>query len=573
MVGVSELSYGGVFVLDSYQDGVAYLHAHVPSVANVFASPSVRRGTEGDVSVAWYGDVSGTIQKWKDCDDGSKARNEAILKALVNSILSLAADADDDVAQMLLRWLHVPSLDDDLLVVNGQPVLTNWGIVPDDIAGDSDRLWEHFRLNLGRYVTADVELSRRPLFAAQETAASPTKASIGPVSSPAVSAREEGNVGAPLSAFRCGVLPVAIACVAAFLILLLLLIPGILIYPAATAHQGVVLDERALAESEAVLRQRVGEMKALLVDGQCRAPVGQSSIGGSVLEALPQAPGVQSGAAPSAPVTPSPTNTAVTPMVLPPSPHTIRPQGAGQASSLVDLLEKSTVLVVGRTADGKAATGTGFFVTPDIVVTNRHVVEQVVEQGLIVINQALGGTRRAQLKAVTGSSDFGSADFALLQVEGAQSSFVLPLTTGAAKGENVLAAGFPSFFMETDSNFQALIQGEATESPSLVLTQGIVTVFQAGAEGVELVLHSADISPGNSGGPLVDYCGRVVGVNTFLRTNSDDQMRLNFALKTSSLSDFLNANGVAVEPSVDACTPSQVTAQQQVQAEQPVARP
>jgi S1-C subfamily serine protease len=95
----------------------------------------------------------------------------------------------------------------------------------------------------------------------------------------------------------------------------------------------------------------------------------------------------------------------------------------------------------------------------------------------------------------------------------------------------------------------------------MVLTQGIVTVFQDSPSGNKLVLHSADISPGNSGGPLADTCGRVVGVNTFIKTSTEQQMRLNFALKSDSLLSFLKANGVTLQPEDTSCSPQMPRAQ------------
>ncbi|MCS7294922.1 MAG: trypsin-like peptidase domain-containing protein [Chloroflexota bacterium] len=42
-------------------------------------------------------------------------------------------------------------------------------------------------------------------------------------------------------------------------------------------------------------------------------------------------------------------------------------------------------------------------------------------------------------------------------------------------------------------------------------------------EGAEFLQHNADINPGNSGGPLVDQCGRVVGVNTIQVLNPNTE--------------------------------------------------
>ena len=67
------------------------------------------------------------------------------------------------------------------------------------------------------------------------------------------------------------------------------------------------------------------------------------------------------------------------------------------------------------------------------------------------------------------------------------------------------------------------------------------------------VVHSAPISKGNSGGPLIDMCGRLVGVNTFVVQGP--MRNLNFALATTDLIAFLA--GTPAEPvlSAESCTP------------------
>jgi S1-C subfamily serine protease len=61
------------------------------------------------------------------------------------------------------------------------------------------------------------------------------------------------------------------------------------------------------------------------------------------------------------------------------------------------------------------------------------------------------------------------------------------------------------------------------------------------------------MSQGNSGGPLVDMCGRVIGVNTFVRQGN--LRNLNFALSTDGLIRFLAGTGVQPGVVSQACLP------------------
>jgi hypothetical protein len=119
----------------------------------------------------------------------------------------------------------------------------------------------------------------------------------------------------------------------------------------------------------------------------------------------------------------------------------------------------------------------------------------------------------------------------------------------------VVAGGFPGVVMDTDVNFQALRNGDPSAIPQMAVTQGVVTVIQQASQDLPVIIHTANISPGNSGGPLIDSCGRVVGVNTFIRVDQESSSRLNYALQAGALANFLGEHNVPHRLLEDTCQP------------------
>jgi S1-C subfamily serine protease len=204
--------------------------------------------------------------------------------------------------------------------------------------------------------------------------------------------------------------------------------------------------------------------------------------------------------------------------------------------TLVGQLQSAAVLV----RNGNYM-GSGFFIDAQTIVTNRHVIEnskkgQAGETKLTVASQALGGVVSAQVVTATQNANIGSADFALIRIERPSTGVKpLPIAPDPIPLQHVVAVGFPGSGIQSDAN-RAL--------PSPIFTSGDVSVLQPQPTGVSLVIHTADISPGSSGGALVDRCGGVVGVNTFVfgDANRFESRRL-YALSAVSLRKFLEASG------------------------------
>jgi serine protease Do len=142
--------------------------------------------------------------------------------------------------------------------------------------------------------------------------------------------------------------------------------------------------------------------------------------------------------------------------------------------------------------------GSGFFVHPDgYLVTNAHVVEGADEvQVRLATGRRLRGT-------VIGRD--GRVDLALVKVESKERLPILPLGNSdeLRVGEFVMALGHP-FGLEQTVSF-GIISRRGT---SLVA-----------AAPVDFIQTDASVNPGNSGGPLVNMAGQVVGVNSMAARN------------------------------------------------------
>ena len=79
-------------------------------------------------------------------------------------------------------------------------------------------------------------------------------------------------------------------------------------------------------------------------------------------------------------------------------------------------------------------------------------------------------------------------------------------------------------------------------------SQGIITAVNRKIEGVTYIQHDAAISPGNSGGPLLNKYGEVIGINTW---TLEDSQNLNFAVSSSVLLEMKYSTPLTMEQFYD----------------------
>lgn len=229
-------------------------------------------------------------------------------------------------------------------------------------------------------------------------------------------------------------------------------------------------------------------------------------------------------------------------------PPTPEPSGSAPLESITDLsglLEKSVVLVLAVDGQTLAGAGTGFFIGPDLIVTNRHVIDGTDKRRLVfVANETLGDVIVAKVIAKSPGGPPGAADFALLRTEKPVAPASLTLTPHHTKLMEVVVAGYPGLSLRQDSGFRAMIKGDLSSAPDMHQNTGAIRSTQNIYGGVA-ILHTADIQTGYSGGPLIDRCGRVIGINTFASIDRSQSAKMNSALATSGIVSFLEQHGVA----------------------------
>jgi hypothetical protein len=235
------------------------------------------------------------------------------------------------------------------------------------------------------------------------------------------------------------------------------------------------------------------------------APV--ADAGTSVMPSAAPPPQEDSSSEPA--LVPAPLAVAIpTPAVAPSE----SPALPAPASSLEDVVGHVLPAVASITAG--QARGTGFFVKPDRVLTNAHVIE-----GQTSVRLQVGeATYSARVVSVSSGSDL-----ALLQVDRPnpnQPTLRLGSASNARVGQEVIAVG------------------SALGVLSNTVTRGIVSAIRE-VGSVRLLQTDAAINPGNSGGPLVDRSGLVIGVNSMAVAAREGQ-GLAFAVAIDHATPLLN---------------------------------
>ncbi|MBO5312446.1 MAG: trypsin-like peptidase domain-containing protein [Clostridia bacterium] len=184
-------------------------------------------------------------------------------------------------------------------------------------------------------------------------------------------------------------------------------------------------------------------------------------------------------------------------------------------SQIYEMIVSSTVRIESYSKDGRLqGVGSGFFITEDgQIATNFHVIA-----GAYILKVKTYGGEEYDVIAVKGY-DIGR-DVAVIQINAVGFSHLELAEEAPKTGDAVYTLGSP-FGLDD------------------VFTDGVVSNPNKFVNGLDVVVFSAPVAPGNSGGPLVNGRGEVLGINTQM---VNDAQALNFAIVASYVTE-LNKEG------------------------------
>jgi S1-C subfamily serine protease len=210
----------------------------------------------------------------------------------------------------------------------------------------------------------------------------------------------------------------------------------------------------------------------------------------------------------------------------------LSPEQIAQAQEMARLWHPKQEKYEDDSTVDEVVTGTGFTISQKgRILTNYHVVQGA--KSIYVVTK----TGKHPVNVVAEDID---NDLALLGYFPSSAFFPFSNNPKIALGQEVLALGFP---------LQGLL------APTMNLTTGNISSLAGIQNDTRMVQFTAPVQAGNSGGPLLDRSGNIIGVVTqklnALRTNEiagDLPQNINFALRGSIVLNFLETNSVSHSP-------------------------
>lgn len=242
------------------------------------------------------------------------------------------------------------------------------------------------------------------------------------------------------------------------------------------------------------------------------------------------------------------------------------------AADDVGAAARGVVRVIAATEDSSnpenstVSFGSGFAISPHRIVTNSHVVEGAENPFANSVVAVVPAEGARALKGTIVAWD-ASRDLAIIDVGDARLEPLAIYSGPVDSGEHAAALGYPgNVDLATVHSMYDLIQ-----PTSPVRSEGNISSNRT-VNGLPALLHTAAIARGNSGGPLVDDCGRVLGVNTYVTQSESGDAPFGFAIVSQEVMGFLHQQNEAFQQVGSACITAAQQAAQEQQARELAAR-
>ena len=242
-------------------------------------------------------------------------------------------------------------------------------------------------------------------------------------------------------------------------------------------------------------------------------------------------------------------------------------KGVSNRPDFFDRLRRTSVLLyfIGSSSNGTIVAnhvGSGSFIGPDLILTNSHVAEVGARhQGSwLVINETIG-VRKAYVVSMAQHHTPLKIDAAVLRIEGYSSDVWLSFNASSKLDDQIFIAGYPGDATRLDRRYSVLEASlraatvpDVSRLPTAVVDEGRINNFieDSGSKTVNLQ-YTMVTAPGNSGSPIVNSCGQIVGLHYSGGVQGAD-VKFNGAVHARDLEVYLKYYvGVEVDFSPDPC--------------------